>query len=125
MNLPKDVLLISRLYKEAGKELYVVGGAVRDHLMGKEPKDYDLATNAHPEETIQILKKHFNLLEVGKSFGVIVAVSEGTPDGIEIATFREDSYDNKKDLIDFLEFLDKDSQSKKNAFVELLKMLPK
>ncbi len=90
MNLPKDVLLISKLYKEAGKELYVVGGAVRDHLMGKEPKDYDLATNAHPEETIQILKKHFNLLEVGKSFGVIVAVSEETPDGIEIATFRED-----------------------------------
>lgn len=90
MNLPKDVLLISRLYKEAGKDLYVVGGAVRDHLMGKEPKDYDLATNAHPEETIQILKKHFNLLEVGKSFGVIVAVSEDTPDGIEIATFRED-----------------------------------
>lgn len=90
MNLPKDVLLISSLYKKAGKELYVVGGAVRDHLMGKEPKDYDLATNAHPEETIQILKKHFNLLDVGKSFGVIVAVSEDTPDGIEIAAFRED-----------------------------------
>ena len=44
MDLPKDVMEISELYKQAGKSLYVVGGAVRDFLLGKTPKDFDLAT---------------------------------------------------------------------------------
>jgi len=90
MEIPEEVLFISSLYKKAGKELYVVGGAVRDHIRGLEPKDYDLATNATPDETIEILKGHFNMKEVGKAFGVVVAITKDFPDGIEIATFRED-----------------------------------
>ena len=90
MELPQDVLFISELYKKVGKELYVVGGAVRDHIRKLSPKDYDLATDATPDESIAILTPHFNVLEVGKAFGVVVAITEGYPDGIEIATFRED-----------------------------------
>jgi tRNA nucleotidyltransferase/poly(A) polymerase len=90
IELPQDVLFISRLYKKAGKDLFVVGGAVRDALRGIEPKDFDLATNASPDESIRILSKHFNVKEVGKAFGVIVAITKQFPDGIEVATFRKD-----------------------------------
>ena len=90
IKLPKDVTFIANLYKKAGKEIFVVGGAVRDAIRGIPPKDFDLATNANPEETIKILQKHFNVQEVGKAFGVIVAITKEFPKGIEISTFRED-----------------------------------
>ena len=90
IELPQDVLFIAGLYKKAGKELYVVGGAVRDAIRGMTPKDFDLATNADPEESVKILSKHFTVKEVGKAFGVVVAITKQFPDGIEVATFRED-----------------------------------
>lgn len=90
MGLPKDVMEISELYKQAGKSLYVVGGAVRDFLLGKTPKDFDLATEATPDESIKILSPHFKVLEVGKAFGVIKVITQDEPEGYEIATFRED-----------------------------------
>ena len=90
MKLPNDILSIANLYKLSGKDIYVVGGAVRDHLRGISPKDYDLATNATPDESIKILEPYFNILEVGKAFGVIVAITPEFPNGVEIATFRSD-----------------------------------
>ena len=53
--LPQDVIDISNEYIKNNKEIFVVGGAVRDFIMGIEPKDYDLVTNAIPEESIKIL----------------------------------------------------------------------
>ena len=89
--IPSDLEDIHRRMKHAGRELYVVGGAVRDILLGKTPKDYDVATNASPEEVIKILRRDTTLkLDLtGKSFGV---VRVKTKDGgeYEIATFRED-----------------------------------
>tara|TARA_Y100000034_G_scaffold132067_1_gene194195 strand:- start:1107 stop:2996 length:1890 start_codon:yes stop_codon:yes gene_type:complete len=89
--LPADLLDIKSSMKYAGRELYLVGGAVRDVLMGKTPKDYDVATNASPEEVIKILRKdpRLKLDLTGKQFGV---VRVKTPDAgeYEIATFRED-----------------------------------
>lgn len=90
MDLPQDVLVISDLYKQAGKSLFVVGGAVRDFLLGKTPKDFDLATEATPDESIEILSPYFKVLEVGKAFGVIKVVTQDEPEGYEIAVFRED-----------------------------------
>lgn len=85
MELPKDILELHKEFKKRGKKLYVVGGAVRDYELGKEPKDYDLATDALPDETIEIAKSlGFPVVEVGKSFGVIVVGD------YEIATFRKD-----------------------------------
>ena len=89
--IPNDLKDIHRRMKRAGRELFLVGGAVRDTLMGKSPKDYDVATNASPEEVIKILQRDPSLrLDLtGKQFGV---VRVKTPDNgeYEIATFRED-----------------------------------
>jgi tRNA nucleotidyltransferase/poly(A) polymerase len=90
MNLPKDVLDIAELYKKRDKKLYVVGGAVRDFLLGKTPKDFDLTTECTPDESIEILSPYYKVLEVGKAFGVIKVITQDEPDGYEIATFRSD-----------------------------------
>lgn len=89
--IPGDLQIIHQNMKSAGMQLYVVGGAVRDTLMNKPPKDYDLATNAPPEEVIKILKADpaLKIDLTGKAFGVVRVV---TPENneYEIATFRKD-----------------------------------
>ena len=100
MQLPADLLVISNTFKEAGHQLYVVGGSVRDVLQGKTPHDYDLATDAVPDKVIEILHG-YKLLGVGKSFGVIVVM---TPEGgeYEVATFRKDlSAGRRPDAVEF------------------------
>lgn len=89
INLPDDIKVLSEKFKSQGHQLYVVGGAVRDALLGKNPKDFDLATDATPDKIIDMLKDDYKLVEVGKSFGVIVVVTEDK-DEYEIATFRSD-----------------------------------
>ena len=85
LSVPSDIKKIYKLFKKNGKELYVVGGAVRDAILGKRPKDFDLATNAKPDEVLKIAKKGgMKTYEVGKQFGVVVV------GGHEIATFRKD-----------------------------------
>lgn len=95
--LPKPVFQLSKVFKDNGFVLYVVGGAVRDYLMhqhdggqGKyQPKDVDLATDAPPREVERVLTKAgVRNFEKGESFGVWVA-HIGNED-YEIATFRED-----------------------------------
>lgn len=90
MPLPQDVLDIAAAYISAGKEIYVVGGAIRDFRKGVEPKDYDLVTNALPEESKQILKGFRVSDEQGKNFGVLRVYTESEPEGYEIASFRKD-----------------------------------
>jgi len=89
--IPDDLQDIHKRMKSAGKQLYVVGGAVRDVLLGKVPKDYDLATDAPPDKVIKILQSHGRLrLDLtGESFGV-VRVKTPEDGEYEIATFRED-----------------------------------
>ena len=87
--IPQDIQQIQDIFKKNGFKLYVVGGAVRDALLGKTPKDYDLATDAVPDKVEEMMKKAgLRTLPTGKAFGVInVFTSEGE---YEIATFRED-----------------------------------
>jgi len=89
--LPNDLLEIAKLFKMAHKEFYLVGGSVRDALMHKPPKDFDVATNAVPDQVIAILRRNpnYKIIEVGKAFGVIKVL---TPENneYEIATFRKD-----------------------------------
>lgn len=87
--IPSDIQEIKDVFKKNGFKLYVVGGAVRDALLGKTPKDYDLATDAVPDKVEEMMKKAgFRTLPTGKAFGVInVFTSKGE---YEIATFRED-----------------------------------
>lgn len=92
MNVPKDVIDLHKLFKKNKRELYVVGGAVRDAMLGQKPKDFDLATDAKPEEVIKILKSGGvpTIGEVGQQFGVVIAKTPSFVEGMEIATFRED-----------------------------------
>ena len=93
--IPKSIKDISILFKKNGKDLYLVGGAVRDFLNNENPKDFDLCTNATPDEILNIIGYKYKTTEQGKSFGVIVIYTKDQPMGVEVATFREDIYDGK------------------------------
>lgn len=77
--------IIRAKLQKKGFEAYFVGGCVRDILMNKVPKDYDIVTSAHPSEIKDIFKFE-KIKEVGESFKVMIV------NGIEVATFRKDRY---------------------------------
>jgi len=73
-----------------GYQAYLVGGCVRDILLGREPADYDVATDATPDAVQQIFPRS---LAVGAQFGVIIVLDDSTPENpaqVEVATFRSD-----------------------------------
>jgi poly(A) polymerase len=74
---------IIRTLRQAGHEALLAGGCVRDLLLGRRPKDYDVATSARPEEVLRLFPK---ALTVGAAFGVVI-VLEGASRA-EVATFR-------------------------------------
>jgi putative nucleotidyltransferase with HDIG domain len=80
--------IVERLRAER-YQAYFAGGCVRDLLLGREPKDFDVATNAHPDVVLEMFPKTF---AVGAHFGVVLVADEG--DGsefvTEVATFRND-----------------------------------
>lgn len=78
-----NALKVVRRLTEGGYEAYLVGGCVRDLLLGNEPKDFDVATDAHPEEVHALFR---NSRLIGRRFK-IVHVRFGR-DIIEVATFR-------------------------------------
>src|SRR5215467_8664524 len=89
MNLETDkaqqATHIVRKLRQAGHQAYLVGGCVRDLVLGREPADYDVCTDALPER-VQELFPHS--LAVGAKFGVILVVDDGVQ--VEVATFRSD-----------------------------------
>lgn len=88
--IPQSVKDLHKLFAANGKKLYLVGGSVRDFLTGDKPKDFDLATDALPDEVLEILGGKFRTNLQGKAFGVVVVFTKDQPKGMEIATFRED-----------------------------------
>lgn len=78
-------LKILKQIRKAGFTAFFAGGSVRDKLLGREARDYDIATNARPEQIEALFPK---TVAVGKAFGVIVVVADGTE--TEVATFRAD-----------------------------------
>jgi len=89
MKIPKDILEIADKFYHANKEIYLVGGCVRDFILGKTPHDFDLTTNALPNEIKNILKDYRTDLQ-GEHFGVVRVFTEETPLGVEIASYRKD-----------------------------------
>ena len=86
--IPKDAICKNALkvlvrLNEAGYEAYLVGGSVRDLLLGKKPKDFDVATNAKPEEVKRLFR---NCRLIGRRFR-LAHILYGR-DVIEVATFR-------------------------------------
>ena len=83
---PPAARALARLH-EAGFEAWLVGGCVRDMLLGCAPKDYDLATSARPEETKAVFPGE-TVLETGIRHGTVTVLLEGMP--LEITTYRVD-----------------------------------
>ena len=94
MKLPQAVQYCIGTLEAAGFEAYAVGGCVRDSLLGLTPADYDLCTNAKPEETVQVFSAH-QLLHHGQKHGTVGVVLDGQV--YEITTFRtEGGYDDAR-----------------------------
>lgn len=93
--IPNSVKELHNLFKKFDKKLYLVGGSVRDFLTGNKPKDFDLATDATPDEVLNILQDKYRTNIQGRAFGVVVVYTKDQPMGMEIATFRSDIYDGK------------------------------
>ena len=84
--LPQAARAIERL-RAAGHEAWIVGGCVRDVLLGRTPTDYDLTTSALPEETEAVFAGE-RLIETGLQHGTVTVLLEGVP--LEITTYRVD-----------------------------------
>lgn len=85
--LPSYLLALMDRFTQAGEEVYLVGGSLRDLMRGERPHDYDLATSATPEKTAALFSD-CRVIETGIRHGTVTVLFEGNP--IEITTFRRD-----------------------------------
>ncbi|MDE2026457.1 MAG: CCA tRNA nucleotidyltransferase, partial [Patescibacteria group bacterium] len=85
-HIPQTVLEIDANFRKAGFEVYLVGGSVRDILLGKQSKDWDFTTNATPEEILNLFPNGF----YDNVFGTvgIPAVINNEDGVIEVTTYR-------------------------------------
>ncbi len=87
LTIPHGVQRVLNLLNNAGFESYLVGGCVRDFIMGRTPKDYDVATNATAVQTKSVFAD-FNVIETGIKHGTVTVISDNLP--IEVTTYRVD-----------------------------------
>ena len=87
------LILLREDFEIAGKELFLVGGIVRDLLLDRPNHDVDLATNATPDEMLEIASKsiHFHVIETGKKHGTLTFYQPTFGASFEVTTYREDS----------------------------------
>lgn len=83
-------LYIVRTLRAAGHVAYWAGGCVRDQLLGRPPKDYDVATSAPPEEIRELFGRR-RTLAIGAAFGVICVIGPQEAGQVEVTTFRSDA----------------------------------
>lgn len=97
---------ITTRLRQAGFEAYVVGGAVRDLLMGKTPHDYDITTSAKPAEIKSLFRK---TIDTGIAHGTVTVIENGI--GYEVTTYRsENGYADSRhpDSVDFISDIKED-----------------
>lgn len=102
-------LQIARLFANAGFRLYLVGGSVRDLLLGRENSDLDFATDAHPGQILETVGAWADsTFTVGEAFGTIGVVKRGVTH--EITTFRREVYrdESRKPRVEFSDDLETD-----------------
>ncbi|MCC7145750.1 MAG: CCA tRNA nucleotidyltransferase [Phycisphaeraceae bacterium] len=102
---------IVKVLQQAGHVAYLAGGCVRDELLGLEPKDYDVATDAVPER-VRSLFRGSRL--VGEAFGVVLVRQLGVY--VEVATFRREGEYSDGRRPDFVEFSDAPSDASRRDF---------
>ena len=102
IDVPNNIKLISKIFNDAGFNFLLVGGCVRDSVLATNIKDWDLVTNAVPDEVERLLNAtyngiKFNTIPTGKQFGVINVFTSDNNE-FEIATFRGDNYTNTENF---------------------------
>ncbi|MHA1940150.1 MAG: hypothetical protein ACW97P_00325 [Candidatus Hodarchaeales archaeon] len=105
---PELNLVIKTLHKN-GKDVYIIGGAVRDFLFGHEVKDFDLATDALPIEIVQLLHDvNIKTKPIGGKYGTVLAISNKM--AFDISTFRKEEFFEygKPPKVTFVTSLDED-----------------
>ncbi len=91
LQVPEPLERLGETFREAGHELYLVGGYVRDALLGREHPDADATTDAHPRKIQRLLRTHAeHLWTVGERFGTIVAKVDDYE--VDVTTYRSDLY---------------------------------
>jgi len=95
MRFSAEIEKIFEVLRENGFAAYAVGGCVRDFLLQKKPADYDIATDARPEEVMEAFSG-FRIIPTGMEHGTVTVVSGKTP--VEITTFRTEGpyLDNRR-----------------------------
>ena len=101
IKMPENVKMILDKLSSEGHEAVIIGGCVRDSIMGIEPHDWDIATSAQPEEIMECFK-HYNLMKAGLKHGTVTVIIDHEP--YEITTYRIDgeySDHRRPDFVDF------------------------
>ena len=107
----ETAIKIVKILNSEGYEGYVVGGAVRDRLLGVKYSDIDLATDARPEEVTELFKaKGYKVIPTGFAHGTVTVIGDGLPsEGIEITSYRCDvSCDGRNATIEFADTIMED-----------------
>lgn len=110
-SIPEYAQTVARILLKEGYKCYLVGGALRDVVLGIEPDDYDLASDALPDEMLKIFPK---AISTGAKFGtvtVIVSELDGSKHDVEVTTFRSEAQyvDGRwPSKVEFVKDLDKD-----------------
>lgn len=103
INCPSYVNTALELLKKSGFKAYIVGGCVRDSIMGRTPNDWDMTTSALPEETLKVFSD-FRTIPTGLKHGTVTVLIEKQP--IEITTMRIDGEYSDSRRPDSVEFTD-------------------
>jgi tRNA nucleotidyltransferase/poly(A) polymerase len=106
--------VLARL-RQGGYEAYWAGGCVRDCLLGRQPKDYDVATNATPAEILALFAGR-RTLEIGAAFGVVAVVGPKPAGMVEVTTFRHDADYSDGRRPDAIEFTSAAEDAKRRDF---------
>ena len=102
--IPEHIIKIMRLMEEQNFSPYLVGGCVRDFIMGKTPHDYDITVGALPEEISELFEsKGFRTIPKGRKFGTVGVLSEN--EVVEITPYRIESEYNDSRHPDKVEFV--------------------
>ena len=101
--IPSEAFYVLNKLNELGYESYICGGAIRDILLNRIVKDFDITTQANPDEVIDIFKGRYSVLPTGLQHGTVTVIVDKTP--IEVTTFRTDgNYSNNRhpDSVEFV-----------------------
>lgn len=121
----RPVAALAAAFEAAGHEFALVGGPVRDALLGRSVTDLDFTTSAKPDDTRAILEKLTkNIWDVGRDFGTIAAKVHG--EQVEITTYRADSYqsDSRKPNVQFGDSIEQDLVRRDFTINALALLLP-